>query len=75
MTPRQIRRAAERKTRKQARKAANGSVFPPENAASPEIQEEPIEIPASPIHLAEQSNAPDPAPAPISASQLAAKKV
>jgi hypothetical protein len=74
MTPRQLRRAAERKTRKQERKLANGSVFAPENAASSEILEQPIEIPEPPIPLAEQSNTSDPAPAPISASQLAANR-
>jgi hypothetical protein len=74
MTPRQLRRAAERKTRKQERKAANGCVFAPENAATSEMPEQPIEIPEAPIHLAEQSNTSDPAPAPISASQLAANR-
>jgi hypothetical protein len=74
MTPRQLRRAAERKTRKQERKVANGSVFAPEDTASPEIHEQRIEIPESPIHLAEESNTSDPAPASVSASQLAANR-
>jgi hypothetical protein len=65
MTPRQARRAAERKSLKQARKAAHLPVF---------SSEQPIEIPESPIHLAEQNNTLDPAPAPISASQLAANR-
>jgi len=64
MTPRQIRRAAERKTLKQSRKAANLPIFSSEQ----------IEIPESPIQFAEQSSASDPAPAPISASQLAANR-
>ena len=37
MTTRQIRRAAERKIRKQERKAANGCLIAPDNAAFPEI--------------------------------------
>jgi hypothetical protein len=75
MTPRQVRRAAERKIRKQERKAGNGSVFAPGNPASSEIPEEPIEIPESPLHLTEENNPSHATPAPISASQLAANRV
>jgi hypothetical protein len=37
MTPRQIRRAAERKANKEARKAANGLVFSPPSSDGPEL--------------------------------------
>jgi hypothetical protein len=63
MTPRQVRRAAERKARKQERKAANGFVFSPEDTASSHISERPDLIP--------EIAAP---PSPISPSQLAANR-
>jgi hypothetical protein len=63
MTPRQVRRAAERKANQAARKAANGFVFSPEDAASSHIPESidliPETVPASPT---------------ISPSQLAANR-
>jgi hypothetical protein len=67
MTPRQIRRAAERKTNKEARKAANGSVSSPKQAT-------PSEISALPFPSPERSDGSDPTPA-ISPSQLAANRV
>jgi hypothetical protein len=74
MTSRQVRRAAERKSRKQERKVANGSVFAPEDAASSQIHEQPIEFPESPTRSPERSDGSHPAPAPISAFQLAANR-
>jgi hypothetical protein len=62
MTPRQVRRAAERKANKAARKAANGLVFSPEDAAS-SVVETPDVIRETPS-----------ASPPISAPQLAANR-
>src|SRR4051794_15884848 len=69
MTPRQVRRAAERKALKQARKAANISVF---------SSEQPIAVPEPPIRSPERSDgftqaALDATPT-ISPSQLAANR-
>src|SRR5207244_3169460 len=72
MTPRQVRRAAERKARKQERKAAVGSVIAPEDAASSQIHEQPIEPPGSPTQSPERSDGSE--PTPISPSQLAANR-
>ncbi|MGI8959603.1 MAG: hypothetical protein ACR2IV_07570 [Bryobacteraceae bacterium] len=47
MTPRQIRRAAERNTRKQERKATNGFVSSSGDAASSQIPESPADIPVN----------------------------
>lgn len=72
MTSRQVRRAAERKSRKQEHKVANGSVIARENAASPEIHEQPIEVAEQPARSPERSDGSE--PGPISASQLAANR-
>ncbi len=58
MTPRQVRRAAERKARKQERKAANGFVFSSEPAATTGIPESPIQFPVTPIQSPERSDGP-----------------
>ena len=71
MTPRQVRRAAERKARKQERKAdANGFVFSP----SSHIDEQPIELPETPIQSPERSDRSEFPSTPISPSQLAANR-
>jgi hypothetical protein len=66
MTPRQIRRAAERKTNKEARKAANGFVSSPQEAIPSEISESLFPSP-------EQSDGSG-SSSTISASQLAANR-
>jgi hypothetical protein len=78
MTPRQLRRAAERKTQKQERKAANGFVSSPENA---QITQPPLEAPGptlqapeAPARSPERSDGSDASPANISPSQLAANR-
>ena len=63
MTPRQVRRAAEHKANKAARKAANGFVFSPENTSASQIPESSDAIPDMPS-----------APSPISPSRLAANR-
>ncbi|MGI9070123.1 MAG: hypothetical protein ACR2JB_02040 [Bryobacteraceae bacterium] len=67
MTPRQVRRAAERKANKEARKGANGFVFSPQEATPSEISEPPIQSP-DPSDRSELS------PPTISASRLAANR-
>ncbi|MFL6353270.1 MAG: hypothetical protein ACJ74Z_15680 [Bryobacteraceae bacterium] len=66
MTSRQVRRAAERAAQKEERKAANGFVFSPQNAASSQLPEPP----AQHSHPSDASEL----PRPISASQLAANR-
>ncbi len=63
MTPRQVRRAAERKANKAARKAANGFVFSPEDAPTSEA--------ADSSNVISETLAALP---PISSSQLAANR-
>src|SRR6266567_4672177 len=63
MTPRQVRRAAERKARKQESKATNGFVFSSEDAASSQIAESADVLSETPS-----------TPPLISASQLAANR-
>jgi hypothetical protein len=74
MTPRQARRAAERNARKQERKAVDGFVFSPEHAAASPIVDSPLELPERPAPSPERSDEPDPSPANISLSQLAANR-
>jgi hypothetical protein len=74
MTPRQVRRAAERKARKQEGKAPNGFVFSPEDAAASQITESPLQLPERPTRSTERSEGSDLSPANISPSQLAANR-
>jgi hypothetical protein len=81
MTPRQLRRAAERRTRKQERKAVDGFVFSPEDAAASPIAasplpcpEPPLQAPEPPARSAERSDLPDLSSANISPAQLAANR-
>jgi hypothetical protein len=75
MTPRQVRRAAERKARKQERKAANGFVFSSEDAASSPITEPKLLPPELAIRSPERSDGLNSStPTTISPSQLAANR-
>ncbi len=84
MTPRQVRRAAERKARKQERKAANGFVFSNQDDASSPITDLPIPSPEETTRRPERSDGLDSStrsdglnsstPVPISAPQLAANR-
>src|SRR4051794_40029450 len=81
MTPRQVRRAAERKANKAERKSANGVAVSPQQATPSQIAESPLRSPEpaalSPAiaHIPEQpSDRSEPSSPIISPSQLAANR-